>query len=63
MVILISDGVSNCETSRIPWIKNMISTYDGTEPEALASMILKKAKESFDSKPEDDLTVVAAYIG
>ena len=63
MVVLVSDGVASAEKNKLPWIKNMISTYDGTEPEALASMILKKAKESFDSNPEDDLTVVAAYIG
>lgn len=63
MVVLLSDGVSNSETSKLPWIKNMINDYDGTEPEALARMILEKAKENSDSKPEDDLTVVAAYIG
>ncbi len=63
MVVLMSDGVCAAENSHIPWIKNMISTYDGTEPDTLAQMILKKAKESNDSQPEDDLTVVAAYIG
>ncbi len=62
MVVLLSDGISNSETSRLPWIKNMINDYDGTEPEALAHMILERAKENSDSKPEDDLTVVAAYI-
>lgn len=63
MVILVSDGVSSSESGNLPWIKEMITGYDGIEPEALAQMILNKAKENSASKPEDDLTVVAAYIG
>ncbi len=63
MVILMSDGVCAAENSRLPWIKDMISTYEGTEPEDLAQMILKKAREATNSVPDDDLTVVAAYIG
>ena len=41
----------------------MIDKYDGTEPEDLARMILGKAKEVSGMKPDDDLTVMAAYIG
>lgn len=63
MVVLVSDGVSSSETSRLPWIKNMIESFDGTEPEALAHMILKRAKELSSSAPSDDLTVLAAHIG
>lgn len=63
MVVLLSDGISSSETSRIPWIKNMINDYEGSEPEALAQMILKHAKELSGSVPNDDLTVLAAYIG
>lgn len=63
MVVLVSDGVSSSETSRLPWIKNMIEAFDGSEPEALAQMILKHAKEISHLEPTDDLTVLAAHIG
>lgn len=63
MVVLVSDGVSASESSRMPWIKDMITQYDGTEPEALAQMILKHAKELSGNIAADDLTILAAYIG
>ncbi len=63
MVVLVSDGISSSETSRLPWIKNMIEAFDGNEPEALAQMILKHAKEISHQDPTDDLTVLAAHIG
>ena len=63
MVVMVSDGVSSSETSRMPWIKNMISEYDGNEPEALAQMILSQAKNLSGNSAADDLTILAAYIG
>ena len=63
MLVMVSDGVTASETNRNSWVKEIISEYDGTEPEALAQMILGKAKEIYNSAPEDDLTVLAAYIG
>lgn len=63
MLVMVSDGVSSSESSRIPWIKNMISDYDGTEPEALAQMILSHAKNLSGNQAADDLTILAAYIG
>ncbi len=63
MVILLSDGVTATESFSPPWIKDLITSYNGEEPEAVAQMILKKAKEIGAASPEDDLTVVAAYIG
>lgn len=63
MVVMVSDGIISSETSRASWIKEMIDEYDGTEPEALAQMILNHAKEISNSQPHDDLTVLAAYIG
>lgn len=63
MLVLVSDGVSSSESSRLPWIKNMIEGFDGSEPEALAQMILKRAKEISQSCPSDDMTVLAAHIG
>lgn len=63
MVVMVSDGVISSGNNRSLWIKEMIDKYDGTEPEALAQMILSHAKEISDSKPQDDMTVMAAYIG
>ena len=63
MVVMVSDGVISAENNREAWIKEMIDKYDGTEPEALAQMILGHAKEISQSQPHDDLTVMAAYIG
>ena len=63
MVVMVSDGVTASENGKLSWIKEMIDEYDGTEPEALAQMILGKAKEISNSEPGDDLTVLAAYIG
>lgn len=63
MLIMVSDGISASENGKIPWIKEMIDEYDGNEPEALAQMILGKAKEISNSEPNDDLTVLATYIG
>ena len=63
MLVMVSDGVSSSETSRMPWIKNMINDYDGNEPEALAQMILSHAKNLSGNDIADDLTILAAYIG
>ncbi len=63
MVILISDGVIASESDSPLWIKDVIEKYDGSEPEAVAQMILEKAKSSGSATVHDDLTVVAAYIG
>ena len=63
MLVMVSDGVISSETSRVSWIKEMIDEYDGTEPEALAQMILNHAKEMSRSEPHDDMTVLATYIG
>ena len=63
MVVMVSDGVIASETGRKSWIEEMINEYDGTEPETLAQMILSHAKEISNSKPNDDLTVLASYIG
>lgn len=63
MLVMVSDGVSSSETSRMPWIKNMINDYDGNEPEALAQMILSHAKDLSGNDIPDDLTILAAYIG
>ncbi len=63
MLVMVSDGVISSETSRVSWIKEMIDEYDGTEPEALAQMILNHAKEISHSEPHDDMTVLATYIG
>ena len=62
LVVLLSDGISSKETVRLPWIKNIIKNYDGTEPEVLAQMILKQAKKMNSSDINDDMTVLAAYI-
>ena len=60
--MLLSDGISCRESSRLPWIKNLIKSYEGNEPEALAQMILKQAKEMGTTDITDDMTVLAAYI-
>ncbi len=62
MVVLLSDGISSRESPRLPWIKNLIEGYEGDEPEALAQMILKQAKEMGTRDITDDMTVLAAYI-
>lgn len=63
MVVLVSDGIISSESSRLPWIKELICDYDGSEPEVLAQKILTQAKELSSRNISDDLTVVAAYIG
>ena len=63
MVVLVSDGIISSESSRMPWIKELINDYEGNEPEALAQKILSQAKELSKHEATDDLTVVAAYIG
>ena len=63
MVVMVSDGVIASEAGCKSWIEEMINEYDGTEPETLAQMILSHAKEISNSKPNDDLTVLASYIG
>jgi len=60
MLVMLSDGIIS--SGKCEWIRDMIDKYDGTEPEALAQMILKKAGERFPSGIPDDMTVLAAYI-
>ena len=62
MLVMVSDGVISAESKHKPWILEMIDKYDGTEPEELTQLILSKAKE-ISANAEDDLTVMAAYIG
>jgi len=63
MVVMVSDGIIASESSRASWIRDIIDKYDGTEPEELAQLILGKAKEISSFEPDDDLTVLATYIG
>ncbi len=63
MLVMVSDGVISSEGEHNKWIAEIIDKYDGTEPNELSQMILSHAKEISKSSPEDDLTVMAAYIG
>ena len=60
---MVSDGIISSESSQKNWISDIIDKYDGHEPHELSEMILARAKEISSSSPEDDLTVMAAYIG
>ena len=63
MLVLLSDGITSSENAETSWIQKMIKDFDGKEPESLAQMILKQAKTISNKKADDDLTVVATYIG
>ena len=63
MLVLLSDGITNSETTGTSWIQKMIKEFDAEDPESLAQMILNQAKTIGDKKTDDDLTVVATYIG
>lgn len=60
MIVLVSDGIIAAD-KKSAWIKQMIESYDGTEPEPLAKQILEEAKK-INVKLKDDATVVASYI-
>lgn len=62
MIVLVSDGIGDTSGDVAPWIKKLMEEYDGTEPQALAQLILDRAK-STSTQLQDDITVVAAYIG
>ncbi len=62
-LVMVSDGIISSESSQKNWISDIIDKYDGHEPHELSEMILARAKEISSSSPEDDLTVMAAYIG
>ena len=62
MIVLVSDGAISDEVPD-PWIKNVISDYDGASPEQLAKLILDRAKRASFSEIKDDITVVASFIG
>ena len=62
MIVLCSDGIVSADRKSSVWIKKMIESYEGTEPEALAKQILEEAKKA-NAKLKDDATVIASYIG
>ena len=62
MIVLCSDGIVSADRKNSLWIKNMIESFDGTQPEILAKQILEEAKKA-NAKLKDDATVVASYIG
>lgn len=62
MLVMVSDGVVSSDRGH-NWIAEIIDKYEGCEPHELSQMILSHAKSSSDSLPNDDLTVMAAYIG
>ena len=63
MIVLISDGAVTRENIQASGIQEIISSYESSDPEKLAHMILNHAKSSVKEKLNDDITVVAAYIG
>lgn len=63
MLVMVSDGVVSSDGGRNNWIAEIIGKYEGNEPHELSQMILSYAKEISDSSPNDDLTVMATYIG
>ncbi len=62
MIVLCSDGIVSANRKNSVWIKKIIESYEGTEPETLAKQILEEAKKA-NAKLKDDATVVASYIG
>ena len=62
MLVMVSDGVVSSDGGNNR-IAEIIEKYEGCEPHELSQLILSYAKESSDSMPNDDLTVMSAYIG
>lgn len=62
-IIMITDGVSDIlETQSENILKNIIRSYNGTSPQILADIIIKKAMQMKNDDFSDDMTVLVSKV-
>ncbi|MDO4562347.1 MAG: SpoIIE family protein phosphatase [Clostridia bacterium] len=64
-LVLITDGVIDCAADKAKnddWLKNVLSSYSGSDAKRLCDMILERAKQMSGEELRDDITVIAAKI-
>ena len=63
LVIMVSDGISEIfATQDSDILKGIIEVTDTTNPQIMASVIMKQALKQCDNKPKDDMTVMVVNI-
>ncbi len=63
LVIMVSDGISEIFAAQDSDIlKGIIEVTDTTNPQIMASVIMKQALKQCDNKPKDDMTVMVVNI-
>jgi stage II sporulation protein E len=65
MIIMMSDGVIDCDSSKIgkpEWMAGYLEELNCNDPKELSAKLLEKAKEVGEGKVKDDMTIMVSKI-
>ncbi|MDD2620687.1 MAG: stage II sporulation protein E [Syntrophomonadaceae bacterium] len=64
ILVMLSDGVLDVSRQKAgeQWIPDLLSSYNGKEPQELAELIINRALGMTKGQPADDMTVICIYI-
>jgi stage II sporulation protein E len=63
MVVMVTDGITDADKeAKERWVVKLLKEYDSVNPKEVADYVLLKAKEKYEGKIKDDMTVVVLKI-